>query len=419
MLLVAGGAALAAVGLGFLFASKRKKNKTQRRKDALAAKARQVAPPVDLSNVQTRLTGLAAELADLGKASANRARAIAAEPHVESALEQARVAVHDVADRGRSRAQRRWGTCTARRQMGHGTHTAVWRGLVLAKLAEQSAEVSDALPRGRAGCMAELKLNGTTIAFDDVGAGEPAFVFLHGWACDRRSVGPQVADLSRHRCIAVDFRGRGDSPPTPPFDAPTAAEDVAALIRELNVGPVVLVGHSLGGLVALLVNFHHPGPCSRHRNGRPRRSPPRPAAGFSTTVERLRESGSTDTLTALMDSFFVDETPAEVRSLVEDMMLKCPTDVAAGMLDNAGIFQSSMGELIAAADKKPFMAIWAATPRGNPERLREVTLFLRQEPMGEAGHFFQLEHPKVTTALLRAFLDDVERDPRVAKGDTP
>lgn len=104
LLLVAGGAALAAVGLGFLFASKRKKNKKQRRKDALSAKARQVAPPVDLSNVQTRLTGLAAELADLGKASASRARTLAAEPHVESALEQARGAAHDVADRGRAAA---------------------------------------------------------------------------------------------------------------------------------------------------------------------------------------------------------------------------------------------------------------------------------------------------------------------------
>lgn len=103
LLLVAGGAALAAVGLGFLFASARKRKK-QRRRDAVAARARQAAPAVDLSTLQSRLSGLAAELADLGKTSATRARAIAAEPHVESALEQARVAVHDVADRGRHAA---------------------------------------------------------------------------------------------------------------------------------------------------------------------------------------------------------------------------------------------------------------------------------------------------------------------------
>jgi pimeloyl-ACP methyl ester carboxylesterase len=267
--------------------------------------------------------------------------------------------------------------------------------------------------------MAQLELNGAKLAYDDTGTGGPVFVFLHGWACDRRTWAPQVADLSKsHRCISLDFRGRGESSPTPPFDTSTAAEDVAALVRELDLGPVVLVGHSLGGLVALLVNYRYPELVVGVVMG----DPPLTAAsggGFRTTVERLRESGSTSMLSALMDSFFVEETPPEVRTLVEDMMLKCPTDVAAGMLDNADIFQSSMRELIAAGDKKPFMAIWAATPRGNPERLREVTMFLRQEPMGEAGHFFQLEHPKVTTALLRAFLDDVARDPRVAQGDAP
>lgn len=104
LLLLAGGAALAAIGAGFLFTSLRRKRKKQRRRDAIAAKARQAAPPVDLASVQTRLTGLAAELAEIGKASASRARALAAEPHVESALEQARVAVHDVADKGRAAA---------------------------------------------------------------------------------------------------------------------------------------------------------------------------------------------------------------------------------------------------------------------------------------------------------------------------
>ena len=267
--------------------------------------------------------------------------------------------------------------------------------------------------------MAQLEVNGAKLAYDDVGTGSPVFLFMHGWACDRRAWAPQVADLSKsHRCISVDFRGRGESSPTPPFDTSTAAEDVAALVQELDVAPVVLVGHSLGGLVALLVNQRHQDLVLAIAMG----DPPLTAAsggGFRTTVERLRESGSTKMLTSLIDSFFVDDTPAEVRELVEDMMLKCPTDVAAGMLDNADIFQSSMGELIATADKKPFMAMWAGTPRGNPERLREVTMFLRQEPMGDAGHFFQLEHPNVTTSLLRAFLDDIERDPRVAQGDAP
>jgi pimeloyl-ACP methyl ester carboxylesterase len=40
-------------------------------------------------------------------------------------------------------------------------------------------------------------------------------------------------------------------------------------------------------------------------------------------------------------------------------------------------------------------------------------MFIRQEPVADSGHFFQLEQPAITNALLRAFLDDVERDPRL------
>jgi pimeloyl-ACP methyl ester carboxylesterase len=74
-----------------------------------------------------------------------------------------------------------------------------------------------------------------------------------------------------------------------------------------------------------------------------------------------------------------------------------------------------MEDLIRAADRKPFMAFWAEEPRGDPRWLREITTFLRQEPMAGAGHFFQLEQPEVTNALLRAFIDDIERDPRISR----
>ncbi len=105
LLLVAGGAALAAVGLGFLFTSVRKKKRAkQSRKDSLARAARQAAPQMDLTSVQSRLTDLATELAERGRVGANRARALAADPHVEAALEQARVAAHDVAEKGRTAA---------------------------------------------------------------------------------------------------------------------------------------------------------------------------------------------------------------------------------------------------------------------------------------------------------------------------
>jgi hypothetical protein len=116
-----------------------------------------------------------------------------------------------------------------------------------------------------------------------------------------------------------------------------------------------------------------------------------------------------------IESFFTEATSDEIRDLVREMMLTCPADVAAGMLREDAVFVERMEDLIRAADSKPFMAFWPEAPLGDPRWVREVTTFARQEPMAGAGHFFQLEQPEVTNALLRAFLDDVERDPRIPR----
>lgn len=255
--------------------------------------------------------------------------------------------------------------------------------------------------------------NGAKLAYDDAGTGPHTFVFIHGWACDRTFWRPQFEDLSRdQRCVAIDLRGRGGSPAIAPYDSTTAADDVAGLIRSLDAGPCILVGHSLGGLVALLVNDRHPQLVKGIVLGD---SPLTPAESgrFGSMVSSIRTAGNMDAVASYVETFFVDSTSDAVKTSVRSVMLTCQAEVAAGMLDNDAVFVERMPELIKAADAKPFMAIWAERPLGDPARLREITTFLRQEPIPGAGHFFQLEQPAITNALLRAFIDDVERDPRI------
>jgi pimeloyl-ACP methyl ester carboxylesterase len=261
--------------------------------------------------------------------------------------------------------------------------------------------------------LARIEVNGTTIAYDDRGHGGPSFVFIHGWACDRSFWQPQFEEFSRdHRCVALDLRGRGDSPAVPPYDSTTAAADVAAIIQALGLGPVILVGHSLGGLVALLVNDSHPELVQGIVLG----DSPLTAAGrggFAQTVDAIRQAGSLEPVRSFIESFFVEATPHSVQKHVRDVMLGCSPEIAAGMLDNGTVFVERLDDLVREADKKPFMAIWAERPLGSPERMRELTMFVRQEPIAGAGHFFQLEQPEITNALLHAFVDDVRRDPRL------
>ena len=261
--------------------------------------------------------------------------------------------------------------------------------------------------------MAQLTIGGARIAYDDVGSGGPPFLFVHGWGCERSCWAAQLEALSvDHRCVAVDLRGRGDSAPIPPFGVGRALEDLAELIRELDLAPAVVVGHSLGGITALALNGRYPelvlgmvtidSPITSETG-----------AASPRSVAAIREAGSMQAVSGFVRSFAYDPPNAQVAEYLENVLLACPADIGAGMLEDLHLVGQDMQRLVREADKKPFMMIWAERPLGDPAWIRDNTMFVRQEPVAEAGHFVQMEQPAVTNALLRAFLDDVARDPRV------
>ena len=69
----------------------------------------------------------------------------------------------------------------------------------------------------------------------------------------------QIAALREdYRCIALDWRGQGDSPPTDSgFDMDTLSLDAIALIEELVGAPVHYVGLSMGGFVGQRIAAAH------------------------------------------------------------------------------------------------------------------------------------------------------------------
>lgn len=85
-----------------------------------------------------------------------------------------------------------------------------------------------------------------------IGGTGPAIVLLNGWpqsAYEWRSVAPILAE--QHTVIAVDLPGTGESSLAPSgYAKRSIAQRVHALVRYLGVGPVALVGHDIGGMVA-------------------------------------------------------------------------------------------------------------------------------------------------------------------------
>ena len=110
--------------------------------------------------------------------------------------------------------------------------------------------------------MAQLEVEGAVLAYDDEGPRDgqgPPLVFVHGWTANRHRWDHQSAHFSaERRVIRLDLRGHGESSGA---GVPTVAElaaDVLALLDHLDVERAVLVGHSMGGMIAQTITLDHP-----------------------------------------------------------------------------------------------------------------------------------------------------------------
>jgi pimeloyl-ACP methyl ester carboxylesterase len=60
--------------------------------------------------------------------------------------------------------------------------------------------------------MKHLTRDGVRLAYEESGSGSPPIVLVHGWTCNHTYFSPQREHFSkRHRVIAVDLRGHGES----------------------------------------------------------------------------------------------------------------------------------------------------------------------------------------------------------------
>lgn len=107
----------------------------------------------------------------------------------------------------------------------------------------------------------EVEANGVMMPYLDEGSGEPV-VFVHGAVSDVRAWEPIREEITgKYRFIAPTLRyfGTGDWPDQGgKFSVETHADDVAAFIRALDVGPVHLVGWSYGANVAIAAALTNP-----------------------------------------------------------------------------------------------------------------------------------------------------------------
>jgi pimeloyl-ACP methyl ester carboxylesterase len=106
----------------------------------------------------------------------------------------------------------------------------------------------------------ELTRGGVLLSVRDFGGAGAPVLLLHGLAGHAEEWAETASWLTReHRVVALDARGHGRSERVPADVSRAAAvADAAVVVEELGLGPVVVVGQSVGGLTALSLAARRP-----------------------------------------------------------------------------------------------------------------------------------------------------------------
>lgn len=118
---------------------------------------------------------------------------------------------------------------------------------------EKPPPIADQTAAPAAGPGTAAAADGVSIAYTISGTGSPVLVFIHGWMCDQSFWAAQVEDFRpTNTVVTIDLPGHGLSGvDREAWSVLALGADVQAVVEHLDLDEVVLIGHSLGGPVAL------------------------------------------------------------------------------------------------------------------------------------------------------------------------
>lgn len=260
------------------------------------------------------------------------------------------------------------------------------------------------------------------ITYTTLGDAGPPLILLHGIGGQANAFGPLLRHLAREfRCVAWNMPGYGGSLPLLPMTFQGLAERLAALLDELGLTSAHLLGHSLGGMIALEFAVRFPDRVRSlvllattaafgQRDGEfqrrfiaERTAPLDAGLGMDglarALVPQLLGAGSDPEVETLAQASLASIPEAAYRAALECLVHFDRRDALA---------QLSMPVLLIAGGRD------RQAPAAVMERMAGRIPQARFVLMPDAGHLLPLERPRELAALISDFLRRIEPE-----GDAP
>jgi pimeloyl-ACP methyl ester carboxylesterase len=262
--------------------------------------------------------------------------------------------------------------------------------------------------------MPQIDNEGVKIHYEAYGEG-PAMVFLHPFGANRYIWFNQIFTFARMgRVIVLDHRGHGLSDkPAQDYGIPQLASDARAVLDHADVERAVLVGNSIGSMVALQMNLDAPERAVANMlissgTGLARGMPPEARQAFAEHFEiayaNVLEGGTSEKTKR--------ERP-EVHAYATDSFRVRGNFSQAVFLANLnhpeGLFNWNIRDRLSEI-QNPTLLIAGKEDRVMPlkatQTLADHIPNARLNVLDDVGHFYQLEKPAEFNAELTAFLEE-------------
>jgi 3-oxoadipate enol-lactonase len=250
-----------------------------------------------------------------------------------------------------------------------------------------------------------------SLNYSEAGRGTPV-VLLHGFPLSSAIWNEQRTRLSDHyRVITPDLRGHGQSPAPPGvYEMDVLARDVFGLLDALAIKKAVILGHSMGGYVALagwrlaperflalgLVASQAGADTEEGRQGRYK------------MADKVAAEGSKVMAEAMLPKLFAPKLPMEapIAAQVRGLILNTPPAGIIGSLKGMAVRPDS-GPLLPSVNIPALVIAGGQDQIIPPSKAQAMAAAISRATLAtveNAGHMPMLEQPEATTNAIRAFL---------------
>jgi pimeloyl-ACP methyl ester carboxylesterase len=271
----------------------------------------------------------------------------------------------------------------------------------------------------------KVTIHGHQRAFVKMGKG-PALLLLHGLGCDHTTWLPVIEQLAnKYTVIAPDLLGHGESDkPRADYSVGGYANGMRDLLTVLNIDKVTVVGHSLGGGVAMQFGYQFPERTERMILVAPGGLGPEvtpmiravslpgfnPVMGF-LTLPGLRHIGIAGlnalSRTGLTLTHDLDEVAHIYNSFRNPRARKAISHVVRAVVDTRGQLVT-MVDRAYLTEAMPMLVVWGSEDRVIPVKHATTAAAVAPgaivEVLGNSGHFPHKDHPERFVKIVNDFI---------------